>query len=175
MNVCARGEALHRDDLSVVPLEAKGSLNSPRRCRACAKSHTPLSLGLSIPVGCTCPCPARVGSVLVARVSGAVVARGGKITSPLLFLGRACSIPAGMNHLTPISEELKVAAFWEKLVFCVCKGSQEHLHQRVSLLTSLTVAVFPGSIMCITFKVLLCSLGPRQLQKGKLRFCRWAL
>lgn len=115
INVCARGEALHRDDLSVVPFEVKGSLNSPRCCRGRAKSHALLSPGLFIPVGCTCPCPAGVGSVLVACVSGAIVARRGKITSPFTFLRRACSIPAGMNHLTPISKEFNVAAFGRDL------------------------------------------------------------
>lgn len=99
INVCARGEALHRDDLSVVPFEVKGSLNSPRCCRGRAKSHALLSPGLFIPV----------------CVSGAIVARRGKITSPFTFLRRACSIPAGMNHLTPISKEFNVAAFGRDL------------------------------------------------------------
>lgn len=83
-----------------------------------------------------------------------------------------------MNHLAPISEELNVAAFGGGL-FSVSLRDPRSTSIGVSLLTGLTGAVFLDMcitfIMCITFQVLLCSLGPRRLQKGKLQFADGSL
>ena len=101
--------------LSVLPLEVKGSLNSPHRCRGCAENHTLL------PPVFVHPC----GLHMTLSCQGWLRACGMRFQScccqtwednkPTYFLGRVCSIPAGKNHLTPISKELNVAVFGRDL------------------------------------------------------------
>ena len=117
INGCARGEVLCGTSLWV-PLEVKGSLNSPHRCRGCAKSHTLLRpqfvhpCGLYVPLSCQgwlCAC----GLCFQHRCC-----QRREDNKPTYFLQRVCSLPAGMDYLTPISKELNVSAF-ERDLFSV--------------------------------------------------------
>lgn len=110
INGCARGEMLCGTSLWV-PLEVKGLLNSPHRCRGWAKSHTLLHprfvhpCGLYVPLSCQgwlCACGMCFQSRCCQRRED---------NKPTYFLQRVCSLPAGMDYLTPISKELNVAAF----------------------------------------------------------------